>query len=165
MLFFVVFVLGAGIYGLFQFQQEKHNAFLMQTMLINTAIAQEAYYDAKGTFAVNWQEILPHIAHPSSSQVLWTSAEQPDMYYIGFEKEKQYELSVFMTREDLLIRARRIGIGYHYELQYRVPQGQTQCISTGVMKAFCDYLLKKFDELDAKNLVALPTKEKQTGNK
>ena len=148
-------ILLAGIYGSLKLQQEKTNALLMQTMLINIAIAQEAYYDKQKSFAAQWKQILPDIARPASTGVMWTEVPgQPDVYYMGFGKKELYKVYLRLTDQQLFISANRIHAGLlHYQLQYSLPDQQTQCKGNWGMQLFCSYILKQIEQLDVKNLV------------
>ncbi len=151
---------GAGFYLLICTQQEKTNALLMQTMLINTAIAQDLYYDKHGHYTSQWSDVLAHIAGPASIPVKWQPvAQQPSVQEIIFAPRIRYrvELSA-LEQKELSISAQRIQGGlFQYQLQYRLPQQQVQCIGGNAMKYFCRYIRKQIDQLDIKNLVAVPT--------
>jgi len=162
----ILLVLGVGfLASRYTWQFEKLRAMSMQAMLINVLMAEEVYFSKKGIYTDQWKELLPHIAQPESLEPHLQAIDgQPQQYFIGFgpkalAKQDGYQVSLSLQadKKNGFITAKRTpNLFYHYELKREIFEGETQCVSTGLGKGFCNKMEKIFEEFSVKNLIPVP---------
>ncbi len=142
---------------------EEARALSMQAMLINVSIAQEAYRAKYHAYTDDWSALMPFLARPASLQVSVRKTDSPRQYFFGFgpgAAEKQDGFRVLLTLKESgrsgSVSAQRTG-GAPYGLLRAFPDGQTQCHSDKKSgKAFCERFMQSSQNLELKNLVAVP---------
>ena len=161
----LLFLAMAAMWVACRYQVERIQALSMQAMLVNTAIAEDAYYHKHQQFTDDWKTLLLTLTRPDSLETdLAPVPGRPEAYFFGFgqgtaQKHRGFEVVLQLKNngQEILMTATRIGGGYyHYQLQRPLPHGQTRCLPGLLAKSFCRQLLDNADLLEIKNFVPVP---------
>ena len=158
-------VVAGGVLGfVYMGQLEKTEALPMQTILVNTAIAQEKYYAAHQTYTTEWKTILPQIALPTGRNTLVTAvAGKPEQYLFSFSDNPKdgYLVSLQVNADGqrgIITAVRQGSRWYHYRLERAFPEGETQCLAGKMNQKFCHDFWQATQPLEVKNLVPVQNK-------
>lgn len=139
-------------------QLEKTQALSMQAMLVNTVIAEYAYYAKNNAFTDEWTALLPYLTEPASLEITSHAVkDKPADYFFGFgprAKRKQdgyiVTLRLQPNGQGGAVSAARTGsVRYGYTLLRAFPEGETECVADArADSAFCQAFSQAVQELE-----------------